>query len=501
MPGVFPETKAEVQAFELAMERRKARQYKHAQSSEDTRDVEDTRSSSSDLNCVAAGESLLQFTHIVLPPHANHMGNTFGGQILQWAEEAAVMSATMHVNASKSVNNNVFQYFDTTYGFSGAESFEKSGLTAVTSNPNLVLSTVYVNGMSFLQPSSVGDRITFKSQVCRTFGSVIEVEVLVTAYDVGQSSERHINTGHFAISCKEAATGLDIFISPVLATTVEQKDRYNMSLKRMMIASIRSASNTTSLENPYAVNEYSTQSSFIQLSSMLRMQESSIWNSELPSSLTLSPLFEVECASEFALQDVSSLVVTLRSSDSWDRVPLQMQGTSLHIKNREKGVKIVLLKFTVEIRAKLDRVAAYALDLTKRCEWDTILHTCRVVKNVVENEIDIVYMATHATEEKRGVDYCLLRCHRTLDDGRVVIASRSIVYDGCEHDKKLFTRGELMPSGFVLTSISNESDSPIMHCVRMDYLLQLDGTSAELLSGLWDFALLISHQCVELITQ
>jgi hypothetical protein len=355
--------------------------------------------------------------------------------------------------------------------------------------------------MSFLQPSSVGDRITFKSQVCRTFGSVIEVEVLVTAYDVGQSSERHINTGHFAISCKEAATGLDIFISPVLATTVEQKDRYNMSLKRMMIASIRSASNTTSLENPYAVNEYSTQSSFIQLSSMLRMQESSIWNSELPSSLTLSPLFEVECASEFALQDVSSLVVTLRSSDSWDRVPLQMQGTSLHIKNREKGVKIVLLKFTVEIRAKLDRVAAYALDLTKRCEWDTILHTCRVVKNVVENEIDIVYMATHATEEKRGVDYCLLRCHRTLDDGRVVIASRSIVYDGCEHDKKLFTRGELMPSGFVLTSISNESDSPIMHCVRMDYLLQLDGTSAELLSGLWDFALLISHQCVELITQ
>jgi hypothetical protein len=40
-----------------------------------------------------------------------------------------------------------------------------------------------------------------------------------------------------------------------------------------------------------------------------------------------------------------------------------------------------------------------------------------------------------------------------------------------------------------------------MHCVRMDYLLQLDGTSAELLSGLWDFALLISHQCVELITQ
>jgi hypothetical protein len=233
---------------------------------------------------------------------------------------------------------------------------------------------------------------------------------------------------------------------------------------------------------------------------MLRMQESSIWNSELPSSLTLSPLFEVECASEFALQDVSSLVVTLRSSDSWDRVPLQMQGTSLHIKNREKGVKIVLLKFTVEIRAKLDRVAAYALDLTKRCEWDTILHTCRVVKNVVENEIDIVYMATHATEEKRGVDYCLLRCHRTLDDGRVVIASRSIVYDGCEHDKKLFTRGELMPSGFVLTSISNESDSP-MHCVRMDYLLQLDGTSAELLSGLWDFALLISHQCVELITQ
>ncbi len=36
-------------------------------------------------------------SHIVLPQHANHMGNTFGGQIMEWAEEAALLSATRHI--------------------------------------------------------------------------------------------------------------------------------------------------------------------------------------------------------------------------------------------------------------------------------------------------------------------------------------------------------------------------------------------------------------------
>ena len=209
-----------------------------------------------------------------------------------------------------------------------------------------------------------------------------------------------------------------------------------------------------------------------------------------------------------------------------------MHGTVLHTKQRGRGDNIILVKFTVDIAASLDDVAAYILDLSRRGEWDTILPTCRVVKNLVENEIDIVYMATYASEEKMGVDYCLLRCHRTLEDGRVVVASRSIVYDGdgdsdcdaagelsTQSSPSLYKRGELLPSGFVLTDASQppaaptpkgtgpmnwlksrmrtsagvpgsstttsslSSPPPARVGVQMEYLLQLDQTSADMLSG------------------
>jgi acyl-CoA hydrolase len=507
MPVVFPETNAEIQAFDLAMERRKAHQYKHVASPLLTAEEEvETNYVEKLFPSVSADASLLQYTHIVLPPYANHMGNTFGGQILQWAEESAVMSATMHINSSKKQNNNIFYYFDSAKWIDGAETFEDFGLTATLTLPNFLLSTIYVNKMSFLSPSSVGDRISFKSQVCRTFGSVIEVEVIVTASDVSQSSVRHINTGYFAISCKEASSDLDIYVSPVLPLTVEQKERHHLSLKRMMLASIRSASNTTALDNPLALDEFSSQSNFIQLSSMLKMQETSIWNSDLPSSLTLSPMFEVECAVEFALQDVCSLVASIGASESWNRIPLEMHGTSLQIKNPGKGDNVILVKFSVEIAVSLEAAVALVLDLSRRQEWDSIMHTSRIVKNLVENEIDIVHMGTEASSESNnnGVDYCLLRSCKTLEDGRVVVASRSIVYDGCGQDSTLYTRGELLPSGYVLTEVpqplrvaagtlieategslegSRNSTSSSCSNVKMDYLLQLDETSAEMLSG------------------
>ena len=487
MKQVYPETKKEIQAFELAMERRKARQYRPSSavsSQEGDHDmiVEGLKSDETLLPPVAAHSSLLEFTHIVLPPHANHMGNTFGGQILQWAENSAVMSATMHVNSSKRGNNNTFYYFDNSNGLIT----EEPGKSLLTSNP--ILSTVYVNGMSFVRPSSVGDRISFRSQVCRTFGSVIEVEVVVTASDVTQCEIRHINTGYFLISCKEASSGRDLCVSPILPTTVEQKHRYNMSLKRMILASIRSSAGTNALENPLAMKKFSSQSNFVQLSSMLKMQESSIWNSDMPSSLTLSPLFEVECATELSLQDASSIVTTLSSSDNWDHIPTKINGTALHIRHRGKGENIVLVKFTVEITATLDNVVAYILDLSKRCEWDTILRTCHVIKSVVENEIDIVYMATPASNDHIGVDYCLLRCRRTLQDGRVVISSRSIVCEDYCQRNSTHRRGELLPSGFLLTNMEKVKEHKAIEisavpCVRMDYILQLDETSAEMLSG------------------
>lgn len=38
----------------------------------------------------------VQSIELVLPPHANHQGNTFGGQIMAWMETVATISARYH---------------------------------------------------------------------------------------------------------------------------------------------------------------------------------------------------------------------------------------------------------------------------------------------------------------------------------------------------------------------------------------------------------------------
>lgn len=46
-----------------------------------------------DKDAVSAEHTHVQSTELVLPPHANHHGNTFGGQIMAWMQTVASISA------------------------------------------------------------------------------------------------------------------------------------------------------------------------------------------------------------------------------------------------------------------------------------------------------------------------------------------------------------------------------------------------------------------------
>ena len=60
----------------------------------------------SDLICgeeegaVSTRGTFVQSIELVLPPHANHHGNTFGGQIMAWMETVATISARFLVLTS-----------------------------------------------------------------------------------------------------------------------------------------------------------------------------------------------------------------------------------------------------------------------------------------------------------------------------------------------------------------------------------------------------------------
>lgn len=49
---------------------------------------------SRDCSCmVPAEKTRVESVELVLPPHANHQGNTFGGQIMAWMENVATIAA------------------------------------------------------------------------------------------------------------------------------------------------------------------------------------------------------------------------------------------------------------------------------------------------------------------------------------------------------------------------------------------------------------------------
>uniref|UniRef100_A0A8C1DDD3 Acyl-CoA thioesterase 12 n=1 Tax=Cyprinus carpio carpio TaxID=630221 RepID=A0A8C1DDD3_CYPCA len=96
---------------------------------------------------------------LVLPPHANHHGNTFGGQIMAWMENVATVAASRLCGCYPSL---------------GA-----------------------VDMFRFRGPSSVGDRLVFKAMVNNAFQTSVEVGVRVEAYNCEEWNEgtpRHINS-------------------------------------------------------------------------------------------------------------------------------------------------------------------------------------------------------------------------------------------------------------------------------------------------------------------
>ncbi|NWV71046.1 ACO12 thioesterase, partial [Malurus elegans] len=116
-------------------------------------------------DAVSTEHTHVQSTELVLPPHANHHGNTFGGQIMAWMETVASISASR----------------------------------LCRSHPILKS----VNMFKFWGPSFVGDRLVFNAIVNNTFHNSVEVGVRVEAYNCEEwikDQPRHINSAFLIFS-------------------------------------------------------------------------------------------------------------------------------------------------------------------------------------------------------------------------------------------------------------------------------------------------------------
>lgn len=113
-------------------------------------------------------------TQLVLPNMANHHGNTFGGQIMAWMSEAAVVAA------------------------------KRQALASAVLPPNRRECVVHANvqiidALQFLAKSSVADRVILRAKVHRVFDTSMEVGVTVQAVDVASIAPRTINQGFVTV--------------------------------------------------------------------------------------------------------------------------------------------------------------------------------------------------------------------------------------------------------------------------------------------------------------
>ncbi|KAJ7395390.1 Acyl-coenzyme A thioesterase 11 [Pitangus sulphuratus] len=154
-----PQTEEEKIEYSIAAERRRMRLV-HKDTLKDliTRSPPDTELETRDgSGAVPAEKTRVESVELVLPPHANHQGNTFGGQIMAWMENVATIAASRLCHAHPTLR--------------AIEMFHFRG------------------------PSQVGDRLVLKAIVNNSFKNSMEVGVSAEAYGPEMSvSPRHINS-------------------------------------------------------------------------------------------------------------------------------------------------------------------------------------------------------------------------------------------------------------------------------------------------------------------
>uniref|UniRef100_A0A8C0F0B1 Acyl-CoA thioesterase 12 n=1 Tax=Bubo bubo TaxID=30461 RepID=A0A8C0F0B1_BUBBB len=138
----------------------------------------------------------VQSIELVQPPHANHHGNTFGGQIMAWMETVASISASRLCRSYPILKS--------------------------------------VNMFKFWGPSVVGDRLVFNAIVNNTFQNSVEVGVRVEAYNCEEwikDQARHINSAFLIFKAVNDKGELLTFprIKPTTKVSCHSQDYSNIA--------------------------------------------------------------------------------------------------------------------------------------------------------------------------------------------------------------------------------------------------------------------------------
>ncbi|XP_066508620.1 acyl-coenzyme A thioesterase 11-like [Hoplias malabaricus] len=199
---LVPQTHREQVEYSVAAERRRMRLV-HADIMTDLLNSTSFQSAVSEDICEGQDEeevipterTRVESVELVLPPHANHQVNTFGGQIMAWMENVATIAASRLSNAHPTLRS--------------------------------------IDMFHFRGPSQVGDRLILKAIVNNTFKNSMEVGVCAEAYH-GEEPLRHINSAFMIFEVLDE-NGVPRSLPPIRPEPQDGERRYREAIARKKI--------------------------------------------------------------------------------------------------------------------------------------------------------------------------------------------------------------------------------------------------------------------------
>jgi acyl-CoA hydrolase len=139
-------------------------------------------------------ESQVIMTELVLPNHTNQLGNLLGGQLMQWIDICAALSAAKHNNR--------------------------------------ICVTASVDKLNFHHPVKLGDAVTLLASVNRVFNTSMEVGVKVFAQSFKEEGKlKHTNSAYLTFVSVDSE-GKPVKATEALPETDEEKRRFKEALTR-----------------------------------------------------------------------------------------------------------------------------------------------------------------------------------------------------------------------------------------------------------------------------
>ena len=138
-------------------------------------------------------ESQVHMTELVLPNDTNQLGHLLGGRLMHWIDIAAAIAAQRH-----------------------------AGRVCVTAS---------VDELNFHLPIKLGDIVTLRASVNRSFRTSMEVGVLVTSQNIFRQRPEHTNNAYLTFVALDES-GRPTSIPETVPESPEEQTRYEEALRR-----------------------------------------------------------------------------------------------------------------------------------------------------------------------------------------------------------------------------------------------------------------------------